>query len=84
MPCALIGQLPADGGLVMGTAPAEGRDAALNAMLVTVSAGGQERSDPGSSSGRVDVIVRNVVVASVEIPGSRLFGDPHHLRPQRT
>ncbi|MGU3502735.1 arabinosyltransferase domain-containing protein [Mycobacterium sp. C31M] len=54
VPCSLIAELPADGGLVMGTAPAEGRDAALNAMLVNVS------------EDRVDVIVRNVVVASVE------------------
>ncbi|MGW0162783.1 arabinosyltransferase domain-containing protein [Mycobacterium sp. NPDC003323] len=54
VPCSVIADMPADGGLVMGTAPAEGRDAALNAMLVTVS------------EDRVDVIVRNVVVASVE------------------
>ena len=54
VPCSLIAELPADGGLVMGTAPAEGRDAALNAMLVNVS------------EDRVDVIVRNVVVSSVE------------------
>ena len=54
VPCSVIEGMPADGGLVLGTAPAEGRDAALNAMLVSVSAD------------RVDVIVRNVVVASVE------------------
>lgn len=53
VPCAVIGDMPADGGLVLGTAPAKGRDAALNAMLVTVT------------KSRVDVIVRNVVVASV-------------------
>ncbi|MET4427646.1 arabinosyltransferase domain-containing protein [Mycolicibacterium sp. 624] len=53
VPCAVIGDMPADGGLVFGTAPAKGRDAALNAMLVTVT------------KSRVDVIVRNVVVASV-------------------
>lgn len=53
VPCAVVRSMPADGGLVLGTAPAEGRDAALNAMLVTVS------------ETRVDVIVRNVVVASV-------------------
>ncbi|PRC42298.1 arabinosyltransferase, partial [Mycobacterium sp. ITM-2017-0098] len=53
VPCDVIDQMPADGGLVLGTAPADGRDAALNAMLVNVS------------SSRVDVIVRNVVVASV-------------------
>lgn len=54
VPCEVIRDMPADGGLVFGTAPAEGRDAALNAMLVTVS------------GDRVDVIVRNVVVASVD------------------
>lgn len=54
VPCSVIQGMPADGGLIMGTAPAKGRDAALNAMLVT------------ASEDRVDVIVRNVVVASVE------------------
>jgi len=53
VPCAVVRDLPAKGGLLLGTAPAQGRDAALNAMLVNVSAT------------RVDVIVRNVVVASV-------------------
>jgi arabinosyltransferase B len=53
VPCSVIRTMPADGGLVFGTAPAEGRDAALNAMLVNVT------------RTRVDVIVRNVVVASV-------------------
>ncbi|MDZ4264562.1 MAG: arabinosyltransferase domain-containing protein, partial [Mycobacterium sp.] len=53
VPCEVVATMPGDGGLVLGTAPAEGRDAALNAMLVTVT------------ESRVDVIVRNVVVASV-------------------
>ncbi|MCG5432967.1 arabinosyltransferase domain-containing protein [Mycobacterium sp. MYCO198283] len=52
VPCALLArQQP--GTLVLGTAPEEGKQAALNAMLVTVT------------RQRVDVIVRNVVVASV-------------------
>ncbi|MGE2737786.1 arabinosyltransferase domain-containing protein [Mycolicibacterium vaccae] len=55
IPCSVVRGMPADGGLVLGTAPARGRDAALNAMLVTVS------------ESRVDVIVRNVVVASVPL-----------------
>ncbi|WP_435405766.1 arabinosyltransferase domain-containing protein [Mycolicibacterium parafortuitum] len=54
VPCDVVRDMPADGGLVLGTAPAQGRDAALNAMLVNVT------------EDRVDVIVRNVVVASVE------------------
>ena len=54
VPCAVIGSLPAEGGLVLGTAPPEGRDAALHAMLVNVT------------KSRVDVIVRNVVVATVK------------------
>lgn len=54
IPCEVVAGMPGDGGLVLGTAPAEGRDAALNAMLVNVT------------ESRVDVIVRNVVVASVE------------------
>ncbi len=73
VPCAAIASMPEDGGLVLGTAPAKGRDAALNAMLVNVTArgqevtsGGQERSDPGFEGARVDVIVRNVVVATVQ------------------
>ncbi len=53
IPCTVLRDMPARGGLVLGTAPAQGRDAALNAMLVNVSAS------------RVDVIVRNVVVASI-------------------
>lgn len=60
VPCSVIRDMPADGGLVMGTAPAQGRDAALNAMLVTVS------PEAADEPARVDVIVRNVVVASVE------------------
>ena len=54
VPCEVIDSMPGDGGLVLGTAPEQGRDAALNAMLVMVS------------ESRVDVIVRNVVVASVD------------------
>ncbi|WP_111512008.1 arabinosyltransferase domain-containing protein [Mycobacterium kyogaense] len=53
IPCPVLSGMPARGGLVLGTAPAQGRDAALNAMLVNVTAS------------RVDVIVRNVVIASV-------------------
>src|SRR5690349_1585361 len=53
IPCTVLRDMPARGGLVLGTAPAQGRDAALNAMLVNVTAS------------RVDVIVRNVVVASI-------------------
>lgn len=62
VPCDVIDRMPADGGLVLGTAPADGRDAALNAMLVNVS------------ESRVDVIVRNVVVASVN--RDRVTGTP--------
>lgn len=62
VPCSVIRDMPAGGGLVMGTAPAEGRGAALNAMLVNVT------------EDRVDVIVRNVVVASVE--RDRVTGSP--------
>ncbi|MGK2881862.1 MAG: arabinosyltransferase domain-containing protein [Mycobacterium sp.] len=54
IPCALVDDLGADGGLLLGTAPADGKQAALNAMLVNVT------------DERVDVIVRNVVVASVD------------------
>ncbi|KUI35452.1 arabinosyltransferase [Mycobacterium sp. IS-1496] len=62
VPCEVVRELPPEGGLVFGTAPAEGRDAALNAMLVNVT------------RTRVDVIVRNVVVASVN--RARVTGTP--------
>ncbi|WP_372452832.1 arabinosyltransferase domain-containing protein [Mycolicibacterium xanthum] len=62
VPCQVIRDMPADGGLVLGTAPADGRDAALNAMLVNVT------------ESRVDVIVRNVVVATVD--RDRVTGTP--------
>ena len=53
VPCEVVRSMPPSGGLVLGTAPEAGKQAALNAMLVNVTAT------------RVDVIVRNVVVASV-------------------
>ena len=56
IPCDVVRGMPPAGGLVLGTAPKDGKDAALNAMLVNVT------------TQRVDVIVRNVVVASVPRP----------------
>ncbi|MET0898305.1 MAG: arabinosyltransferase domain-containing protein [Mycobacterium sp.] len=53
VPCEVIRGLPADGGMVLGTAPAEGKQAALNGLFVNVT------------EERVDVTDRNVVVASV-------------------
>ncbi|MGV9803764.1 arabinosyltransferase domain-containing protein, partial [Mycobacterium sp. NPDC003449] len=53
VPCSLIRDMPAEGGMILGTAPADGKDARLDGLFVT--AGEQ----------RVDVIVRNVVVATV-------------------
>ena len=53
IPCDVVRGMPPTGGLVLGTAPGASTNAALNAMLVNVT------------SSRVDVIVRNVVVASV-------------------
>lgn len=53
VPCEVIRSLPADGGMVLGTAPAEGKQAALNGLFVNVT------------DERVDVTDRNVVVASV-------------------
>ncbi|MDX1874770.1 arabinosyltransferase domain-containing protein [Mycolicibacterium sp. 120266] len=52
VPCAVIREMPVTGGLVLGTAPPEGRRAGLNGMFVTVA------------GDRVDVVVRNVVVIS--------------------
>ena len=52
VPCAVVRDLPPDGGVVLSTAPKKGKDAALNALFVVVN--GQ----------RVDVTDRNVVIAS--------------------
>ena len=49
----VIRTMPAAGGLVLGTAPTEGKQAALNALFVNVN------------RQRVDITDRNVVVASV-------------------
>ena len=53
VPCEVVRGLPSDGGVVLSTAPKKGKDAALNALFVVVSAK------------RVDVTDRNVVIASV-------------------
>ena len=53
VPCDVIRAMPPTGGLVLGTAPAKGKEAALNALFVNVT------------STRVDITDRNVVVASV-------------------
>jgi arabinosyltransferase B len=58
IPCGIIGELPPTGGLVLGTAPAKGKEAALNALFVN------------ATSTRVDITDRNVVIAS--IPRSRV------------
>ena len=53
VPCAVVRDLPPEGGVVLGTAPKKGKDAALNALFVVVN------------GKRVDVTDRNVVIASV-------------------
>ena len=53
VPCDVIRGMPRAGGLVLGIAPAKGKDAALNALFVNVT------------SSRVDITDRNVVIASV-------------------
>lgn len=53
VPCAVLRSLPPAGATVLGTAPTGGKDAMLDGLFVTVGAQ------------RVDVIVRNVVVASI-------------------
>src|SRR6201996_4641026 len=53
VPCAVVRSLPAEGGVVLSTAPKKGKDAALNALFVVVS------------SQRVSVTDRDVVIASV-------------------
>ncbi|MDT5341311.1 MAG: arabinosyltransferase, partial [Mycobacterium sp.] len=53
VPCSVVRGLPPGGGVILGTAPKKGKDAALNALFVV------------ASSKRVDVTDRNVVIASV-------------------
>lgn len=52
VPCALVRELPPEGGVVLSTGPKKGKDAALNALFVVVN------------GKRVDVTDRNVVIAS--------------------
>lgn len=52
IPCTAVGSLPAGGGILLSTAPAQGDGAALSSMFVRVS------------ESNVDVLDRNVVVAS--------------------
>jgi arabinosyltransferase B len=60
VPCSVVGMMPANGGVLVGTAPKQGKDAALNALFVNVT------------SQRVDVTDRNVVIASV--PRAHVIG----------
>jgi arabinosyltransferase B len=52
VPCTVIGAMPASGGLIFGTAPADGKQATLNGLFVRVT------------QARVEVIARNVVIGS--------------------
>ncbi len=61
VPCDVIRSMPPRGGLVFGTAPKDGKQAALQSLFVNVT------------TQRVDVTDRNVVVASV--PRARAVGD---------
>ena len=60
VPCDVVRSMPPRGGMVLGTAPKDGKQAALNALFVNVT------------SQRVDITDRNVVVASV--PRARVVG----------
>jgi arabinosyltransferase B len=60
VPCDVIRALPPRGGMVLSTAPKDGKQAALQALFVNVT------------SQRVDITDRNVVVASV--PRARVVG----------
>jgi arabinosyltransferase B len=60
VPCDVIRAMPPRGGVVLGTAPKNGKQAALQSLFITVTAQ------------RVDITDRNVVVASV--PRARVAG----------
>ncbi|MDH6245451.1 arabinosyltransferase domain-containing protein [Mycobacterium sp. OTB74] len=70
VPCSVINSLPPAGGLVLGTAPRDGKQAALNALFINVT------------STRVDVTDRNVVIASV--PRAKVVGAPGCSRIELT
>ncbi|WP_172831632.1 arabinosyltransferase domain-containing protein, partial [Mycobacterium asiaticum] len=53
VPCSIVREMPPTGGVILGTAPKQGKDANLNALFVVVNAQ------------RVDVTDRNVVIISV-------------------
>jgi arabinosyltransferase B len=53
VPCAAVRAMPPKGGMLLGTAPKQGKDAALNGLSVNVT------------SSRVDITDRNVVIESV-------------------
>ncbi|HZQ32860.1 MAG TPA: arabinosyltransferase domain-containing protein [Mycobacterium sp.] len=53
VPCSMVRAMPPKGGMILGTAPKDGKQAALQALFVNVS------------TQRVDITDRNVVVASV-------------------
>jgi arabinosyltransferase B len=53
VPCGVVRSMPPTGGLLLGTAPKNGKDAALNGLFVNVT------------NQRVDITDRNVVVDSV-------------------
>jgi len=62
VPCEVIRSMPPEGGVVLSTAPKNGKQAALQSLFVTVT------------RERVDITDRNVVVASV--PRARVVGPP--------
>lgn len=69
VPCGVLRALPPAGGMLLGTAPKQGKNASLNGLFVTVTAS------------RVDVTDRNVVIASV--PRAQIAG-PHCRRLEVT
>ncbi|RFD27152.1 arabinosyltransferase [Mycobacterium uberis] len=61
VPCAMVAALPPSGGVILGTAPKQGKDANLNALFIVVS------------NQWVNVTDRNVVILSV--PRDQVIGD---------
>ena len=62
IPCTVLRSMPPAGGLVLGTAPKQGKQAALNALFVNVT------------DKRIDITDRNVVIASVD--RAKAVGNP--------
>src|SRR6478672_9112500 len=62
VPCSVVASMPPSGGVILGTAPPDAKQAALNALFVNVT------------TTRVDITDRNVVIGTA--PRAKVVGSP--------